>query len=348
MHVLQLFRKLVVRHFLDLSWQGLIMVLAGYILISWGLLWLAGERELVDRQEFFYWLVVTASTVGYGDLSPASQAGRWIVSLFVIPVGLGTFALVVGRVAAFSAAQWKKGIRGLKMINAEDHILVIGWNGRRSLQLLKLLVTEAEQHHQRRVVLCTMEDIENPLSEEIGFVRVGSFTDEQEMARTSISKASCIIINTSSDDLTMTTALFCNGVNKDAHIIVYFADDSLSKLLKLHCPRVECTPSVAIEMQAKAAMDPGSSALHQELLNAAQGMTQYSVQYPLDKPETTVDYLFSKLKHEYNATLIGVTHNGDQGIALNPPLTQALQPGSTLYYIADKRIQNFNWGEPDV
>lgn len=348
MYVLLKLRKLLNRHLIDLSWQGLLLVLAGYVVASYALLWAAGEQDLITGQDFVYWLIVTASTVGYGDLSPGTPSGKLIVALFVIPVGLSLFALVIGRAAAFGAAQWKKGIRGMKMVNAENHILVIGWNGRRTQHLLKLLLAEAEQNNQRRIVLCTTEDIENPMPEEIGFVRVTSFTDDAEMSRTALDKASCIIINTSLDDVTMTTALYCNGHNQNAHIIVYFADDSLSPLLKRHLPRVECMPSVAIEMQVKAAMDPGSSALHQELLSATHGMTQYSTHYPELLPGATVEAVFENFKRSYNATLIGVSENGEGEIRLNPPLDLQINPGATLYYIAEKRIREFNWEALDV
>jgi hypothetical protein len=53
----------------------------------------------------------------------------------------------------------------------------------------------------------------------------------------------------------------------------------ISQLLHHHCPNIECTPSVAVELMVKAAMDPGSSALHRQLLSADEGMTQYSVRY---------------------------------------------------------------------
>lgn len=338
-------RKLFTRHFLDLSGWGLLAVLAGYFVITWILLYFANEHALLNRQDFLYWLIVSASTVGYGDLSPSTPAGKLIVAVFVIPFGLGLFALVVGRVAVFSASQWKKGIRGEKMLTLKNHVLVIGWNEKRTLHLLRLLIEEAAQNQQRNIALCTTQEIENPLPDEIQFVRVNSFTDDEQMRRAAVTEASCIIINSAVDDVTMTTALYCSGVNKDAHIIVYFSDDSLSQLLKTHCPKIECMPSIAVEMQVKAAMDPGSSVLHQELLNASQGMTQYSISVPLQEAAQTVEEIFLGLKSKYDATLIGIRPHGQDQLLLNPPLDISVEPGATLYYIADNRIKHIDWGQ---
>ncbi|WP_315980980.1 potassium channel family protein [Aliamphritea spongicola] len=202
-------------------------------------------------------MIVTASTVGYGDFSPTTAAGKYIVSLFVIPFGLGLFGLAVGRLAAFVSFQWRKGLKGLKTLDYTGHILIIGWNNERTLQLIRLLLREIEYHHEtQRVALCVKADIENPLPDEIGFIRVNSFNNDEQMSRAALKQASCIIIDNPEDDLSMTTALYCSDQNPDAHIIAYFKEESLGKLLKAHCPNVECMPSVAIEMLAKSAMDP--------------------------------------------------------------------------------------------
>lgn len=342
MFIILRIKRLILRHFVELSWQGVFIALASYLVASYGMLQLAGEAGLTERN-FIYWIVVTASTVGYGDLSPSTTAGKHITSLFVIPVGLGMFALIIGHIAAFAGAQWKKGIRGLRTMNIDNHILVIGWNGNRTLQMLELLIEESRHNQQRPIVLCTTEEMENPLPEDIGFVRVTSFTNDKEMKRAAVERAYGIIINTQSDDMTMTTALYCYSVNQTAHTIVYFSDDTLSSLLRQHCPDIECMPSVAIEMQVKAVMDPGSSALHQELLNATHGMTQYSIVYPDGQMSISIRDLFYGLKSQYNATLIGVTDSVRNPIELNPAFDKNVQPGNTLYYIADDRIKHFYW-----
>ena len=339
----QKLRQIVIRHFVELSLQGLLLALLAYVAITYILLSAAGETDLLANEDFFYWLLVTASTVGYGDLSPGTASGKWVVSLFVIPFGLSLFGLVIGRVAVYSSNQWRKGARGHRQVNTHDHILVIGWNGERTMKLLKLLIREAQEHRQRPIVLCTTENIENPMREQIKFCKVRSFTDDAEMKRAAVPQASSIIINTQTDEMTMTTALYCYGANRQAHIIVYFTDEKLSSLLKTHCPGTECTPSVAIEMQVKACMDPGSSSLHQELLNAEQGMTQYSCVFPTDRSRTSVGKVFQRLKESYNATLIGLSNGESAQLVVNPDLSADIEPGSTIYYIADDRINDLNW-----
>ena len=337
-------RKVLNRHFKQMNWQAMMLLVLLYIAVSWSMLTAAGEQGLTGS-DFLYWLLVTASTVGYGDLSPTTAEGKLIVAFFVIPFGLSLFALTAGKVAAFSAHQWRKGIMGLKQLTLSDHIVVIGWDEQRTPDMLRLLLLEAAQNQGRKICLCVTSTMENPLPGEVEFVRAKAFNDDQDMARACLADASTIIIDTAQDDFTLTAGLYAYGQNPDAHVIAFFRDDSLARLLKEHCPTIECTPSVSTELMVKAAMDPGSSCLHRELLSVAEGMTQFSIQYPANMPELSVRDFYIPLKEHYSATLIAIDLDSDGRPEINPSLDQRVKAGCTLYYIADNRIKSFDWAE---
>ncbi len=333
-------RQWTVRHLGELTGRNLIFLLLGYVSVCWILLSLAGESALTESiSVFFYYLVVTASTVGYGDYSPASEMGKWVTSLFIIPTGLGLFAIVIGQVAKILVESWRKRIMGKWSLNMKNHILVLGWNEKRTLDMLGMLLHE--EKNRRTIVLCTSADIKNPMPGVIEFISVASYVDSKEMVRAGVAEASCIIIDTPEDDVTLSAALFSSDQNPDAHILAYFHKEELSNLLKAHCPNVECIPSVSVEMLAKAAIDPGSSTLHQELLSTTTGMTQYSVVYPKGKEAVPFETLFHLLKHQYDAILIAVERGN--GIEINPELSTDIGEGTTLFYISDERIPAINW-----
>ncbi|KJY87561.1 potassium channel protein [Vibrio neptunius] len=340
MSIWLVFKKWLGVRLFQLSNRNLIVLLFVYIALSWLALAASGESELTqDVSTFIYYLMVTASTVGYGDYSPVTQVGKWVVILFVIPGGLTLFAALIGRLASASVDYWRAGILGKRRVGVENHILLLGWNGQRTMHLIRML--QHEEEGKRPIVLCSRSDIENPLPGEIGFVKVTSYTDEQEMEKASITQASCIVVDNLEDDITLSAALYSANVNPNAHLLAYFKDEALSRLLNQHCPNAECIPAVGAEMLAKAAVDPGSSALHQELLASTRGMTQYSTIYPESATPTDVQSIFVYIKRAYQATLIAI--DTGSGIELNPDLDTAIPAGAKLFYIADERIDRIDW-----
>lgn len=342
-------KKIMLRYFSELRWYSVIFLMIFYIISSYLLLYLSDEYSLLAFNDFFYWLIVTGSTVGYGDMSPSTTLGKWVVAIWVIPVGLSIFALILGRIATWVGNQWQKGAKGLATLNVKNHILLLGWNGHRTEQLLKLLLIEKQNFTSKpTIVLCVRADISNPMPGEVEFVKVNSFNHDEDMDRACIAHAATILIDNPEDDLTMTSALYCSQRNKSAHKVAYFKDESLGKLLQIHCPEIECTPSVAVEMIAKSAFDPGSSLLHHDLLNVNEGQAQYSVTIPNKAPKLTVDDIFQKLKTQYNAIFIGISEAANkQAIKVNPPLDQALQNGDKIFYIAENRINDIDWSSFD-
>lgn len=338
-------RKIMLRYFSESRWYTIASFSIIYGIIAWLLLYLADEEALVSGVDFFYWLAVTASTVGYGDLSPVTPAGKMIVALYVIPVGLSIFAMIVGRIAAWVSYHWKGGLLGMKPIHVNQHILVIGWNENKTLLLLDLLLKEREALPDKPdIVLCVKADIQNPMPDKIEFIRVDSFNRDEDMDKAWVASAKTILIDNPQDDVTLTTALYCTKRNPTAHKVAYFTDDTLVPLLQQHCPEVECTPSVAVEMLAKAAFDPGSSVLHHDLISVDAGQAQFSADVPVNGTPLVVSNAFINLKKHYDAIFIGFAPQGAyQKLILNPPSDTSIAPGDKIFYIAENRLTSIDW-----
>ena len=177
---------------------------------------------------------------------------------------------------------------------------------------------------------------------EIEFVRVA--LQQEDMNKANVSSAKTILIDNPHDDITMTTALFCSKHNPNAHIVAYFNDESLVGLLQQHCPNVECTPSVAVEMLAKSAFDPGSSLLHHDLLSVADGHEQYSIIVPQEIASIQVADIFVQIKHIHDAIFIGFAKADDkQHIIVNPSFDTHIFSGDRVFYIARSRINDMQW-----
>lgn len=65
---------------------------------------MVAEPGLGDFGDAVWWSIVTATTVGYGDIAPASLAGRAVAVVLMI-VGIGTLGMITGSIATYFVGQ---------------------------------------------------------------------------------------------------------------------------------------------------------------------------------------------------------------------------------------------------
>ncbi len=66
------------------------------------------EHGYTSIPKGIYWAIVTLTTVGYGDIAPATNLGQFIASLVMI-MGYGIIAVPTGIVTAeFAKDKWTK------------------------------------------------------------------------------------------------------------------------------------------------------------------------------------------------------------------------------------------------
>lgn len=58
------------------------------------------ESAIDSWADAFWWAMVTATTVGYGDIAPQSSVGR-IVAVVLMMVGIGTIGMLTGTIATY-------------------------------------------------------------------------------------------------------------------------------------------------------------------------------------------------------------------------------------------------------
>lgn len=76
-----------------------IVVVAIVILLAGLSIWTV-EPEIGSVGDGLWWAFVTATTVGYGDISPASVGGR-LIAFVLMTVGIGLIGLITASVATF-------------------------------------------------------------------------------------------------------------------------------------------------------------------------------------------------------------------------------------------------------
>ena len=160
-----------------LSWgvvfAALVLHMAGSLLL---LAW-AGEDKLLGWGAFPYWYMTTATTIGYGDLSPGTTAGRYVVAFFVMPGAVALFASVLAKTSATLLNFWRRHHVGkMNYDEMRGHTVLVGWCGRESVRLVQLLLGDSNTDDEG-IVLVAQGLSENPLPEQIRFIAIDSYAD---------------------------------------------------------------------------------------------------------------------------------------------------------------------------
>ena len=168
----------------------------------------------------FYLAMITATTVGYGDITPITTVGR-IVAILIALIGWFSFSIIT----AFVSSGLIRYINLLKtggiiMADLKDHVIIAGWTETSSYMIEKL----KHKKDKPLVVVVSNQD----LNLEGGFIyKKGDFVKEQVLKDVKIEFARQINIfpelfhdldAESIDARSILTAVVARGLNKDIKI----------------------------------------------------------------------------------------------------------------------------------
>ena len=164
-----------------------------------------------------YFTIVTASTVGFGDVTAQSAQGRlFVISLVVL--GTASFALALGSVlgpaiqARFSRALGTMTTEQLELL--ENHVIVLGYG-----DLTEPLVEELADGSTRFVVVTDDADTATMLREQGVDVFVGDPTDDDPLHEVDIERARAVIVATDDDAEDAFAILTARELNPEVRIV---------------------------------------------------------------------------------------------------------------------------------
>ena len=338
--------KTLYSHFTRLGWGALLLLIAVHVLVSYAGIRLFETGEITERVAFWYYYMTTVTTIGYGDIAPKSAGGRLFTTLWIMPGGIMLFTASLAKFIQFIADRWRKRMRGEADYSyLEHHVLILGWQGLRTRRMVDEIIADVGAT-RREIVICTTKDIENPMPDKVKFVRDKALSDAGLHRRAGSAGADVIMVLGHDDNDTLAAALAASSVNKHSHVVAYFEQQSFADLLVAHCPRSETMVSLSTEMMVRAALDPGSSRVHRDLLSVVGGQNNFSLRVPADTPVLRYGQLLQFLKQQHNATLIAVADDtAGGGLRPNAAGDAEVTPGDVLYYIAARRLDpaQVNW-----
>lgn len=206
-------------------------------------------RTVETLGDAFYYTLVTASTVGYGDVTPTSQSAR-LFGMSVIVLGTASFALALGTLvgplieARFSRAVGRMTRRNYDLM--QDHVLILGFG-----ELTDAILDQVPPGREY-VVVTDHEEAAGLADREVDVLR-GDPSDEAPLREAGIGRARSVLVATNDDGTDALSILTARGLDPDVPIVAAATDrENIPKLEQAGADHVISPIALGAEMLVRS------------------------------------------------------------------------------------------------
>ncbi len=240
------------------------------------------------------------TTVGYGDMAPATFSGR-IVAIIIMLSGIILVALVTGTISSiFTTKRIMEG-KGLEKISKENHILICGWN----TNIANLISGFLQSSNDTNIVLINDEiqdKIDTIMSnfslKNVQFVR-GDYSLDSILSKANATKAKYVLIlndpNNNQDEKVILTTLTIKKISPSIRVVAQINDkNKIPFLRRANVDAVLSSDDYNLFMSLSHILEPGSAQAISSLISedSNNSLTSENI------PEEFIGKSFSEL-HKY-------------------------------------------------
>lgn len=324
--------------------------LLGGVLLVGGLTIFALERGVNPAIETladgFWWVLVTITTVGYGDITPVTALGRVVAGVLMV-IGVFTIAIFAGIVGA-TMLQAIVSLRQdqFRMSSQVNHIVVCGWD-EAAVDLLRAFRKEASLERDQ-VVIFAPSDRPPDLPSDFTWVR-GDATREDELDKARIVFARAVVIVGKrsvspqlSDANTLLTIFTVRAYLRHDHevkrrrplqIVAEILDsENVEHARSAGATEVIDSTRLGFALMAHAVVAPGSGDIFGRVA-AADDHSVYLGTHACERPRTFADVAHD-LRLSHGVTVIGLRYADSDRVRLNPAPETQVTPSTAVVYLA--------------
>jgi voltage-gated potassium channel len=314
-----------------------VIVLVLIFLASVAFWLLEPKRDFLDA---FWWSIVTATTVGYGDISPATLGGR-IVGVVLMILGIGFIGVLTATIAGIFVENKLRENKGMNTGPVTGQFVICGWNFKGFDIVTELRADEKSRHLP--IVLIAQVD-EKPLDDpNLHFIR-GEIKSEI-LKNANLQQAYTVLVLSDEtlevnvrDAKTILDTLTIKSLYPDAYVCVELVE---SKNVE-HCRMAKADEIVVVgelstNLLVQAALDHGITHMITELVSNRYGSELYKVRLPPSMVGQTFFDVICRLKQQYDILCLAVEKKSNRRLIANPAADYRLSEEDDLVVIATDR-----------
>jgi voltage-gated potassium channel len=292
------------------------------VIEGWGLL------------DSLYMTVITLTTVGYGEVHKSSQAGR-IFSVILMFMGVGFFLYAIGAIVQFLVEGRMRLILGRRKLDKQinklkAHYIVCGY-GRIGRVLSKFL----SQKNLNVLVIERNQDLVHVLDEDNNLYITGGATDEANLVKAGIERASGLVAALGTDADNVFLVLMAKQRNPDLFVVARASQDETKKTLYAAGANVVVSPyDIGARRMAHAILRP-TVIDFLELAFADESTDVYIEEITMKATSSLVDKSLQDLVREDLNLNVMAMKKRDGVMLFNPLVETRIEAGDTVIVLGE-------------
>jgi voltage-gated potassium channel len=284
--------------------------------------------HLIENRDIItslYWTVITMATIGYGDITPTTTAGKLLAMAMAIS-GIAIYTAFASVIVDHITEKNIRRLQGLDSVKINGHIIIVGWN-EATMEALK----ELKHNVDCEAVVISPHPIEHKCV-------VGDPTDKETLIKASINKARCMLISTGDDSKTILTILLAKKLNPNINIVAEAVKMESAELIRFAgADRVILSKGFAGRLLASAIFEESVVRFFEDVTTSAEGDDVFEIPAKEVAGKSVLQAMI-ELKEKYNYLLVGLVSNGE--ILINPSSDRVIKAEDRILVIGRRRQQD--------
>lgn len=281
-----------------------------------------------------YWAIITITTVGYGDIAPATGLGRGIAAVGVL-VGMSVTVLMT----SLMVSVFTERIFSLKEYHMErqierlrNHFIVCG------LDALGQVACESLLAEDKDFVAIDLDPARVDRAIKSGWLAIrGDLNDPDTWHRAGLTRASCVISAILNEATNVYIILNVRELQPKCFIVACGSSKSSeNRLLRVGADRVVAPFQTAGQQMAQTALRPSALQLFRLALDQQHAALEMEeIRIAPGSPFDGVSLQKSDIRNGYDTIVVGVL-SGGKTMHFNPRAGQILNAGDVLICLGHK------------